>query len=107
MEQMEEILHQFDEFDIRINEERSGGIVTQPPTLHVLERFGRFPIADVIDDKRNMNDDLLLKKGMQIKNDLSIPLAERSAIVKAIEYHRGICALAVEQSKEKKTRIFR
>ena len=107
MEQMEEILHQFDEFDIRINEERSGGIVTQPPTLHVLERFGRFPIADVIDDKRNMNDDLLLKKGMQIKNDLSIPLAERSAIVKAIEYHRGICALAVEQSKEKKTLGYR
>ena len=106
IEQMEEFVHQFDEFDIRINEGRSGGVVTQPPT-HVLERFGRFPLADVIDDKRNMNDDLLLKKAIQIKNDLSIPLAERSAIVKAIEYHRGICALAVEQSKEKKTLGYR
>ena len=45
-----------------------------------------------------MDSELLFNKCMQIKNDELIPVAEKNAIVKAIEYHREICALAVVQS---------
>lgn len=41
MNQMEEILRQYDEFDICITEDCGGGIVTQSPTSHVLERLSR------------------------------------------------------------------
>ena len=97
---MEEILHEIDEFDVCINEDRGGGIPT--PAAPSFDRKGRFPIADVKDQRGNMVPAKLLQKAAQIRNDDMIPDAEKNAIVKAIDHHIKMCALAVKQSREQR-----
>ena len=105
VDRMERILHQYDDYDIRNNERGRGGIVT-PPSISI-DRYGQIPIADLKDNKGNMDHALLLDHHMKMqRNPDNIPLAMKNTILKAIRFHITILGKRDEQLQLSRKDLF-